>query len=121
MNTIKDHADSAPKKIDTESPLYRIDRLINLSIMSNFLAWFILILTIIHFVATARNLWTGYFSPSFIDLNYGYIYDFTYYLASFFPSIVGLFLFIILRFAAEGVLLFIDIETNLRELREKKE
>ena len=121
MNTIKDHADSAPKEIDIESPLYRFDRLINLSIMSNFLAWFILILSIIFFVATVRNLWTDYFSPSFIDFDYGYIYDFTYYLASFFPSIVGLFFFIILRFVAEGVLLFIDIEMNLRELREKKE
>ena len=83
------------------------------------LAWIILAMSIVFFVVATINFWTDFFS----NTNYAYapqFNDLIFYLASFFPALIGLFLSVILRFIAEGIFLFMDIEINILELNESQ-
>jgi hypothetical protein len=52
--------------------------------------------------------WNNYaYAPGFDDL--------MYYLVSLSPALIGFILYIILRTISEGILLFMDLELDLRE------
>jgi hypothetical protein len=119
VNLPESHTENQIKGNNIESSLYNPDRLINISMQANILAWVILAISIVFFVVATINFWVDFFS----NTNYGYapgIRDLIFYLASFFPALMGLFLYVILRFVAEGIFLFMDIEINFRELSERQ-
>ena len=106
-------------RTNIESSLYNPDKLLNISMQAKTLAWIILAMSIVFFVVATINFWTDFFS----NTNYAYapqFNDLIFYLASFSPALIGLFLYVILRFIAEGIFLFMDIEINIRELNESQ-
>ncbi len=118
MNIRGSQTNSPTRKKNIESPLYNADKLISLSSQAKILAWVILVLSVIFIVAaTANLLWgfvakTNYVSPGLVD--------FLEYLVSLSPAFIGLIIYIILQIVAEGVLLLLDLEIDLRERSERQ-
>ena|SRR5688572_17800294 len=118
-NTPKTPTENQINRRNIEPSLYNPDKLINISMQAKILAWIILVMSIVFFVVATLNFWTDFFSST----NYGYapqFNDLIFYLASFYPALIGLFLYVILRLIAEGIFLLMDIEINVRELSESQ-
>ena len=108
------------KGSNPEPSLYNADKLINISAQAKILAWVILVISINFFVLALIKFLMDFFS----GFGYGYTFrfdDLLFYLLSFFPTLIGLFLYVILRFVAESIFLFMDIEIDFRELSERRE
>jgi hypothetical protein len=119
VNSPESQNENQIKASNIEPSLYNADKLINISTQAKILAWFILVISIVLFVVATINFSMDYFYGS----DYGYapgFNDLAFYLASFFPALIGLFLYIILRFVAESIFLFMDIEINFREQSERQ-
>ena len=102
------------RKGNIESSLYNADKLISLSSQAKVIAWIILVVSIVFLAAATINFWSDFVART----NYAYapdIEDFIFYLASLFPTLIGAFLYIILRIIAEGIVLLMDLEIDLRE------
>ncbi len=106
-------------KRNIESPLYNTDKLISLSSQAKILAWVILVLSIIFIVAATINFLWGFVTGTSYAYHLGLV-DFLYYLVSLSPAFIGLILYIILRIVAEGVLLLMDLEIDLRARSERQ-
>ena len=106
---------SENKKEDIETTLYKPDRLIGISVQAKVIAWIILAVSILFLI-----IFTIEFANDVFSSGYGLQYrDLYYYFLGLLPVLFGLFFYILLRAVAEGIYLFIDIETGLRELKER--
>lgn len=103
------------KADDVETTLYKPDRLIGISVQAKFISWIILTISILFLGNFTIDFISSLFSNPY-GLRFG---DLSYYFLGLFPALIGLFLYILLRALAEGIFLFMDIESGLRELKER--
>jgi ABC-type multidrug transport system fused ATPase/permease subunit len=117
MNLPENQTTNQMKKHNTETSVYNVDKLTNIATQAKILAWLILVISIAFFVvsiiASLMDLFSIYGS------SYG-ISDLLLFLLSIFPSLIGLFLYIILLFVAECSVLLTKIKVNFRELNDNQ-
>ena len=117
INVPESQTEPPTRKGNIEAPLYNAEKLISLSIQAKILGWVILVLSIIFIaVATISMVWHFVASAAYTPG----IDDFMYYLSSLSPAFIGLILSILLRIIAEGVLLLMDLEIDLRERSDRQ-
>jgi hypothetical protein len=119
VNIPESQTKNQSKEGNIEPSLYDADKLINISSQAKILAWVALVISIafllVFLIGFIRNIFFSYGYESTIGFN-----DLVLYLLGLFPVLIGLFLYIILRFIAEGIFLLMDIEINFRELSERQ-
>ena len=112
LNVPESQTEPSNRKEDFESPLYNAEKLIGLSAQAKILALVIMVLSIISIVVvTIGTLWHFAASPTYTPS----IDDFMYYLTDLSPAFIVLIFSMLLRIAAESVLLLMDLEIDLRE------
>ena len=112
LNVPESQTEPSNRKEDFESPLYNAEKLIGLSAQAKILALVIMVLSIISIVVvTIGTLWHFAASPTYTPS----IDDFMYYLNDLSPAFIVLIFSMLLRIAAESVLLLMDLEIDLRE------
>ncbi len=100
-------------KTDAEADLFhRPTRLMRLASLANVLSWVILVLAIIYFGVQMYSLVTQVIQ---VAGQYSIIQLLPAFFQPFVPTMVALFLVVLLHILSEGIYLMMDIEENTRK------
>ncbi len=116
LNSNTEQPQNQKDENDAESPLYNVEILMGISGQAKILSWVMLAFSIMSFVVAIMIIYSV--------LKDGYTTgpgNLIYVTLSFLPALFGLSFYIILRYVSESILLFIDLEIDIRDFGKRKE